>query len=50
MIGFFFVQINGKNISWQHLVKLYEANRGRDIESAGLWLLHKVKYQHVEVG
>ena len=43
----FFLQINGKDISWKHLVRAYEANRGRTTESAGLWLLNKVKFQHV---
>ena len=42
-----FLQIHGKDISWQHMARVYEANRGKATESAGLWLLNKVKYQHI---
>lgn len=44
---FLILQINGKDISWQHMIRVYEANRGKATESAGLWLLHKVKYEHI---
>ena len=40
-------QINGKDISWQHLVRVYEANRGRQTDTPGLCLLHKVKAVHI---
>ena len=43
----FLLQINGKDISWQHLVKLYEENAGQSTDTLDLVLLHKVKYDHV---
>ena len=41
------IQINGKDISWQHLVRVYEANQGRLTDTPGLCLLHKVKAGHI---
>ena len=40
-----YLQCNGKEISWSHLVALYERNRNKD--TAGLALLPKLKYEHI---
>lgn len=39
-----FEQINGKEISWQHLVRVYEAT-----DTPGLILLPRVKYEHIHL-
>lgn len=36
------VQINGKDISWQHLIKVYKANAGQCTDTPGLVLLLRV--------
>ena len=41
------VQINGKDISWQHLIKVYKANAGQCTDTPGLVLLPRVKYEHI---
>lgn len=45
-----FCQINGKSISWQHLVDLYHRHRGSGIApDAGLSILPKLKFEHVKL-
>ena len=46
---FWFLQINGMEISWQHLVRVYEANTGQHTDTPGLVLLPKVKYEHIHL-
>lgn len=42
-------QINRKSISWQHLLTVYEANKGNQTDTPGLVLLPRVKYDHVHL-
>lgn len=37
---------NGKEISWQHLVNLYEGDAGK---ASGLAMLPKLKYEHIHL-
>ena len=41
-----FLQNDGKEISWQHLMILYEQDHGR---GSGLALVPKLKYEHVHL-
>ena len=41
------LQINGLYISWQHLVTLYERNKGHDITTPRLNMLHKITKEHI---
>jgi hypothetical protein len=45
------MQVNGKSISWQHLVQLYHRHRGDGVvPDSGLSILHKkLKYEHVKL-
>ena len=43
---FTFIQCNGKDISWSHLVKLYQVNRS---ETPGLALIPKLKYEYINL-
>ena len=40
------MQNNGRHISWQHLVSLYESDRGK---ASGLAMVPKIKYEHVHL-
>lgn len=44
-----FLQCNGKEIKWQHIVDLYERNAGRITETPGLSIAHKLKYEHIKL-
>ena len=48
-IIFFFIlliQNNGKSISWQHLVDLYERDKGK---GSGLAMVSKLKFKHLNL-
>ena len=40
----FIFQNNGKQISWKHLIDLYESDQGK---GSGLSMVHKLKYEHL---
>ena len=42
-----FLQNNGKNISWKHLMKLYTTAQDPSKHASGLSILPKLKYEHV---
>ena len=44
--AFFSFRMIGKEISWQHLMILYEQDHGR---GSGLALVPKLKYEHVHL-
>ena len=46
---FCYMQCNGQNINWQFLIKLYETNAGRNTETPGLSMAHKLKYEHLHL-
>ena len=46
---FCYMQCNGQNINWQFLIKLYEKNTGRNTETPGLSMAHKLKYEHLQL-
>lgn len=39
-----FAQINGQDISWQHLVSLYNEHKGK-----GLTIQKKLKWEHIKL-
>ena len=39
-------QCNGKEITWQHLIELYEGDSGK---CTGLAMLPKLKYEHIHL-
>ena len=43
---FYNQQRNGKFISWQHLIDLYERDRGK---GTGLAIIPKLKYEHLHL-
>lgn len=43
------LQINGQDISWQHLLKLYERHCSVKHLTPGLTILPKIKYEHVHL-
>ena len=46
----YIMQINGQQISWQHLVDLYHRHRGTgDVPVSGLSMLKKIKYEHIQL-
>lgn len=49
LVCFYFMQCNGQHIDWQFLIQLYKANTGRDTDSPGLSILHKLKYEHLHL-
>lgn len=40
------IQINGKDISWNHLVDLYQRDKGK---GTGLALIPKLKFEHLHL-
>jgi hypothetical protein len=40
---------NGKDISWGHLEKLYENDKGADRQAPGLAVVPKLKYEHLHL-
>ena len=49
MIIVIVLKINGKHISWQHLVRIYEGNCGRQSDTPGLNLLPRIKFHHLHL-
>ena len=45
-LSFTIFQKNGKNIYWQHLVHLYDKDRGK---GTGLALVPKLKFEHLHL-
>ena len=43
------LQVRGKHIKWQHLQKLYDAKTAMSSRSSGLYLLQKLKQEHVNL-
>ena len=43
------MQINGKDISWQHLRTLYDAKMSLVERSEGLFLLKKLSKEHLDL-
>ena len=43
------MQINGKDISWQHLRTLYDAKMSLAERSEGLFLLKKLSKEHLDL-
>ena len=41
------IQNDGKIISWDHIEKLYSLDSGSKKDTAGLYLVPKLKYEHV---
>ena len=45
-----FILINGKKISWQHLVTLYHTHRGNgEVPDSGMSILYKLRREHVQL-
>ena len=44
-----FLQCNGREIKWQHIVDLYKRNAGKKTETPGLSIAHKLKYEHIKL-
>ena len=45
----FYLQVDGQEISWQHLIQLYEAKMGMVSHSNGLALLQKLSIEHIQL-
>ena len=43
------LQVNGKDIRWHHLVDLYKAKMDMGTRSEGLYLLKKLKLDHIQL-
>lgn len=43
------LQCNGRDIRWKHIVDLYERNTGRETETPGVSIAHKLKYEHIKL-
>ena len=43
------MQCNGKEILWQHLKNLYQSDGGAMKDAAGLAMVPKLKYEHVNL-
>ena len=44
------MQINGKNISWDHLEQLYHRHHGDGaVPDSGLSILPKIKFEHIKL-
>ena len=43
------LQINGLDISWQHLVDLYQRHHQVDLTTPGLSILHKLKWEYIQL-
>ena len=43
------MQCNGKEILWQHLKNLYQSDGGAMRDAAGLAMVPKLKYEHVNL-
>ena len=41
--------MRGKNISWRHLQQLYDAKLAMSSRSSGLYLIQKLKQEHVNL-
>ena len=44
-----YLQINGKHISWRHLEELYHAKTALSSRPGGLYLLKKIKLEHLKL-
>ena len=44
-----FLQCNGRQIKWQNTVDLYKRNAGKNTETPGLSIAHKLKYEHIKL-
>lgn len=42
-----YMQCNGKQISWSHLVNLYQLDTKHNSQVTGLRLVPKLKYEHI---
>ena len=40
---------NGRDISWRHLEKLYQNDKGADRQAPGLAMVPKLKYEHLHL-
>ena len=49
LCAFVTCRCNGQPINWRFLIQLYEANTGRDTETPGLSIVHKLKYEHLHL-
>ena len=47
--SFHTLQVNGKTISWRHLEELYQAKVALSNRSGGLYLLQKLKLEHIQL-
>ena len=45
----FYIQIRGKPISWRHLEEIYKAKLALSQRSNGLFLIDKLKLEHVQL-
>ena len=45
----FFLQCNGKEIKWEHLMDLYKRDSGAIREAPGLSLVPKLKWEHIHL-
>ena len=44
-----FLLYNGREIKWHHVVDLYKRNAGKNTETPGLCIAHKLKYEHMKL-
>ena len=43
------LQVNGKDIRWHHLVDMFKAKMDMGTWSKGLYLLKKLKFEHIQL-